>query len=104
MGWIVAEADADAEFMAELRELDRSDDWKMWAISGRMVGQLRDRFDDGRPMHSMERGYVGPAEDRRAWLWGFNWKPGGPPPVERPAGACPECWRLGEACREHYEW
>lgn len=99
---IVVELEPDTEFVDELRALARSDDWKMWAISGRMVGRFRDQFDDGRPMHSMERSYVGPAEDRRAWLWGFHWKPGGPPPVDKPEGECAECWRLGEACAEHY--
>ncbi len=95
---IVAEMGPDEEFAAELRALDRSDDWKMWAISGRMVGRFRDSFPDRRAVHGMEHSYVGPAEDRRAWLWGFHWKLGGPPPVEKPVGACSECWRLGEPC------
>lgn len=103
MSLIIVEVAPDAEFNAELRALDRSNDWKLWAVSGRMVGKLREGFaSDPRPVHPMERSYVGPAEDRRAWLWGFHWKPGGPPPVERPLGECPECWRLGEACEAHY--
>lgn len=105
MGVIVVTGPEDPVFSAELRALDRSDDWKMWAISGRMSAGLEAMFEGdqrGGRGHPMHRGYVGPAEDRRAWLWGYHWKEGGPPPVERPEGACPECWRLGEACREHY--
>lgn len=91
-------SDEDLEFVAELRALDRSDDWKRFAIVGRMMAQLWvDRTREA-PLEPGGR----PAEDVRAWRWGFEWTPGGPPPLERPEGACPKCWRLGEPCQEHY--
>lgn len=104
MGWIAVNKQVNEVFVRELRTLDRSDHWKRFAISGRMLGEIHDSFpSDGRPglEGTMGHHYVGPAEDRRAWLWGYHWKPGGPPPEERPEGACSECWRLGEACDEH---
>jgi len=104
MGWLAVSRPVNEAFVRELRALDRSDEWKRFAIAGQMVGELEAQFPDGRGGlgHSYRRNYAGAAEDRRAWLWGFHWKEGGPPPIERPPGACPECWRLGDACREHY--
>lgn len=106
MGLIIVTGPDDPVFVAELRALERSDDWKRFAISGRMSAGLESMFEgDGRGElgNRMQRGYVGAAEDRRAWLWGYHWQEGGPPPAERPEGACPECWRLGDACRRHYK-
>lgn len=90
----------DDEFIAELIRLDRSDDWKRFAIVGRMMAALVAELGDSRGVP--DGLHVHPAEDQRAWLWGYHWKPGGPLPIKRPAGECPECWRLGEACNEHY--
>lgn len=94
----------DDAFAAELRGLARSDHWKRFAVSGRMMAELARELADGRPMPRSPSGIdVHPAEDRRAWQWGYDWKPGGPPPAERPEGACAECWRLGEPCTVHYD-
>lgn len=92
------EAESDGAFTRALVALDRSEDWKRFAIAGRTVAEVLGQ----QGLNVVEpRLAAGPAEDRRAWLWGFNWAPGAAPPEERPEGACAECWRLGEPCREH---
>ena len=89
----------DEAFFAALRALNRSDDWKRVAIAGRTVAVFDAQFAGSR---NVDRTHTRPAEERRAWLWGYDWKEGAPPPEERPEGACPECWRLGEPCDAHF--
>ncbi len=89
----------DEAFFTALRALNRSDDWKAFAVSGRTMSVLDTQFALRR---SADRVRLRPAEDQRAWLWGYEWKEGAPPPEDRPEGACPECWRLGEPCDVHY--
>lgn len=94
---------ADEAFGRAILALDRSDDWKGFAVAGRTMAVFAGDFGLEREGRRYPVGLsVNPVEDRRAWLWGYHWQEGGPLPPERPAGACPECWRLGDACREHY--
>lgn len=100
MAWKITNDDDEA-FAAAIRALDRDEDWKRFAIAGRTMAALTsDR--ETRRMHAPERLRAHPAEDRRAWLWGFRWEAGSPPPEDCPVGACPQCWRLGEPCHVHY--
>lgn len=102
MGWIAVRKCVDEQFGKELAALDRDYDWKLWALSGRMYGEAFEQFcDDGREPRRAAKGNI--AEERRAWRWGYYWKPGAAKPMELPEGACRECWRLGEACNEHYQ-
>lgn len=78
MGWLMVTKEVDERFIAELKALDMSVDWKMRACAGRTTAEV---FGDLAPeqarhacLHGLRRAMT-PLE-RQAWLWGFEWTPG----------------------------
>jgi len=67
----------DDEFTAELKTLNESNDWKVRAIAGRVTrsafGELFSDQLEQLDRHGMTRAHTD--EERRAWRFGFDWKP-----------------------------
>lgn len=80
---LVKEADSpeEAAFIDALARLDKSRDWKMCACAGRTMAVVGRSYgpEMARDAEEHAMAWWHTAEERQAWRFGFDWKPGAEP-------------------------